>query len=256
MKKYIKNFEVKANLHLNELYSVLKLTPVDGLMPDMYPGQFVQVLIENSGHTYLRRPISINFLDKEKNELWLLVRGAGEGTKSLLRIDVGSILNLVLPLGKRFSLKSGRALLVGGGVGVAPLLLLGKTLSEHGTDVSFLLGARSEADLLLVDEFAKYGTVFLSTEDGSIGEEGLVTCNSAMQSDFDIIQCCGPLPMMKAVAKIARRRGIECEVSLENMMACGLGACLCCVEDTVSDGNVCVCKEGPVFNINELKWQI
>lgn len=255
MKKYIKNFEVTANLHLNELYSVLKLKPVDGFMPDMCPGQFVQVLIENSWHTYLRRPISINFLDKERNELWLLVRGAGEGTKRLLQIVDGSILNLVLPLGNGFSLKTGRALLVGGGVGVAPLLLLGKTLKGYGADVSFLLGARSKNDLLLVDEFAKYGTVYLSTEDGSVGEKGLVTGNSAMQADYDIIQCCGPLPMMKAVAKIAREHNIECEVSLENMMACGLGACLCCVEDTKA-GNVCVCQDGPVFNINDLKWQI
>ena len=171
MKKYIKDFEVKANLHLNELYSVLKLTPIDGIMPDMKPGQFVQVLVENSVHTYLRRPISINFLDKEKKELWLLIRGAGEGTKSLLRLPAGSILNIVLPLGNGFSLKKGKSLLVGGGVGVAPLLLLGKTLNELGADVSFLLGARSKSDLLLVDEFSKYGHVFLSTEDGSMGEQ-------------------------------------------------------------------------------------
>ena len=87
-----------------------------------------------------------------------------------------------------------------------------------------------------------------------MGEKGLVTQNSVMQTDFDFIQCCGPKPMMMAVANIAKERNIECEVSLENMMACGIGACLCCVEDTASSGNVCVCKEGPVFNINELKW--
>lgn len=256
MKKYIKDFKVEANVHINETYSVLKLKPIDGIMPDMLPGQFVQVLVENSSHTYLRRPISINFLDKEKNELWLLIRGAGEGTKKLLHTENGEIINIVLPLGNGFSINSGRVLLVGGGVGVAPLLYLGKILKEQGTDVAFLLGARSKEDLLQTEEFAKYGPLFLSTEDGSMGEKGLVTSNSAMQADYDIIQCCGPQPMMKAVAKIAKQRGIECEVSLENMMACGLGACLCCVEDTVSSGNVCVCKEGPVFNINELKWQI
>ena len=87
-----------------------------------------------------------------------------------------------------------------------------------------------------------------------MGEHGLVTRHSALEGNIDTIYCCGPAPMMKAVASIARERAINCEVSLENMMACGLGACLCCVENTVK-GNVCVCTEGPVFNINLLNWQ-
>ena len=257
MKKYIKNFEVVENLHLSNLYSVLKLRPLDGELPEMIPGQFVQVYVENSKNTYLRRPISINNVDRDKNEMWLLIRKAGEGTKNLLQLLSGSVLNLVLPLGNGFTmLDKGRVLLVGGGVGVAPLLFHGKVLQSHGCDVSFLLGARSKNDLLQLEEFSKYGMLYLSTEDGSVGEKGLVTQNSVMQSDFDIIQCCGPQPMMKAVARIAKEKGTDCEVSLENMMACGLGACLCCVEDTVSAGNVCVRKEGPVFNINNLKWQI
>ncbi|MCI9285480.1 MAG: dihydroorotate dehydrogenase electron transfer subunit, partial [Muribaculaceae bacterium] len=88
---------------------------------------------------------------------------------------------------------------------------------------------------------------------GSVGEKGLVTKHSVLGSEFDRIYCCGPSPMMKAVAAIARERGTECYVSLENMMACGLGACLCCVENTVK-GNVCVCTEGPVFNVEMLNW--
>lgn len=254
MKKYIKDFEVIDNLHLNKQYSLLKLQPVDGMMPMMRPGQFVQVYIENSRSTYLRRPISINFVDTENNLLWLLVRDAGKGTHELVQTGCGSILNLVLPLGNGFKLHKCRPLLVGGGVGVAPLLFLGKELKEMGCEVSFLLGARSAGDLLEVEEFSKYGSLFLSTEDGSKGEKGLVTNNSIFHSHFDMIYCCGPLPMMKAVAGIARAQNMECEVSLENTMACGIGACLCCVEDTVSAGNVCVCKEGPVFNIKELKW--
>ena len=98
------------------------------------------------------------------------------------------------------------------------------------------------------------GDVFVSTENGGKGEKGFVTQHSVLNSgSFSRIACCGPMPMMKAVAKIAKDKSIECEVSLENVMACGLGACLCCVEDTV-EGNVCVCKEGPVFNIKRLKW--
>jgi dihydroorotate dehydrogenase electron transfer subunit len=96
--------------------------------------------------------------------------------------------------------------------------------------------------------------VFVTTEDGSEGEKGFVTNHSIWDSEhFDQISVCGPKPMMMAVAKMARERNTPCEVSLENMMACGLGACLCCVEDT-NEGNVCVCKEGPVFDIDRLKW--
>lgn len=119
--------------------------------------------------------------------------------------------------------------------------------------LEFLLGARSAGDLLQVAEFGKVGKVHLSTEDGSVGEKGFVTVNSALSGHVDMIYCCGPSPMMKAVAAIAREKGVRCEVSLENMMACGLGACLCCVENTVK-GNVCVCTEGPVFNIEMLNW--
>jgi dihydroorotate dehydrogenase electron transfer subunit len=139
-------------------------------------------------------------------------------------------------------------------VGVAPLLYLGKAWHQRGAEPTFLLGARSGKDLLMLDEFRKYGRVLLTTEDGSVGEQGFVTQHSILsQERFDSISVCGPKPMMVAVARYAKEHGIPCEVSLENLMACGLGACLCCVEKTV-EGNLCVCKEGPVFNINRLLW--
>ena len=149
-----------------------------------------------------------------------------------------------------------KLLLVGGGVGVAPLLYFGKLLKEQGLEATFLLGARSEDGLLEMDYFKKYGRVFTTTEDGSFGEKGFVTQHSILQQEhFDRLAVCGPKPMMMAVAHYAKSVGVDCEVSLENMMACGLGACLCCVEKTVK-GNLCVCQEGPVFNIKELLWQI
>ena len=148
-----------------------------------------------------------------------------------------------------------KALLVGGGVGVAPLLYLGAQMKEQGVEPTFLLGARTANDLLMLDEFKKYGRVCVTTEDGSEGEKGFVTNHSLLQQEhFDMIYTCGPTPMMKAVARYAKEKGIACEASLENLMACGLGACLCCVEKT-TEGNLCVCKDGPVFNINRLLWQ-
>lgn len=120
----------------------------------------------------------------------------------------------------------------------------------------FLLGARTGNDLLELEDFKRYGEVYITTEDGSMGEKGFVTQHTLLQArSFSRISVCGPKPMMVAVAKYAMHAGIPCEVSLENMMACGLGACLCCVEKTVR-GNVCVCKEGPVFDIKDLTWEL
>lgn len=245
---------VVSSQRLSDSYSLLRLTHNERL-PEMEPGQFVEILVDRSPTTFLRRPISINFVDYKANELWLLVRDAGNATHCLICSTPGMKYNVVLPLGNGFTTDSvsNSPLLVGGGVGVAPLLYLGKKLAEKGIDVRFALGGRSAADLLLLDEFRRYGEVFTSTDDGSAGDPGVITANRVFDTEISHIACCGPTPMMKAVAKIAASRGINCEVSLENNMACGLGACLCCVEDTTA-GNVCVCTEGPVFNIKKLKW--
>ncbi len=226
----------------------------------MVPGQFVQVRIDGSAGTFLRRPISILFVDYGKNELLLLVQVVGDGTRWLSTLKKGDLLNVVLPLGNGFSMPTGadeKVLLIGGGVGIAPLFWLGRCLKEKRCEYAFLLGARSKGDLLYKFKLIKlYERPYVTTEDGTAGERGFVTQHSVLQvQKFDRIACCGPKPMMMAVAKYARQHGIPCEVSLENMMACGLGACLCCVEDT-RRGNVCVCTEGPVFNIDDLKWQI
>lgn len=250
---------VVENTALGSLYALLKLTPADNTtLPDIAPGQFVQMEVSDSKTTYLRRPISVNFVDYDKNQLWLLIRKAGEGTRHLAQCTEGFIINVILPLGKGFTVpendKYKKLLLVGGGVGVAPLLYLGKKLSDAGFKPEFLLGARSASDLLMLDEFEAIGKVHISTEDGSKGQKGLVTTNTVFEQDIDIIYCCGPMPMMKAVAAIAKTKSTECEVSLENKMACGLGACLCCVEKTTEGHNLCVCTEGPVFNSSKLPW--
>jgi len=260
-KKYILDLTVKAVEWVHERYVLIRLTNSEAL-PAMTPGQFVEVRVDGAAGTFLRRPISINFIDREANELWLLVACVGNGTRRMAELQAGDKLNCVLPLGNGFSIVSAdkeqsmcSILLVGGGVGVAPLLYQGAMLKQNGIQPTFLLGARTKNDLLMLSEFEKYGRVLVTTEDGSLGECGFVTNHSILSKQrFDLIQCCGPTPMMKAVARYAREQNIACEVSLENLMACGLGACLCCVEKT-TDGNLCVCKEGPVFNINKLLWQ-
>ena len=149
-----------------------------------------------------------------------------------------------------------KVLHVGSGVGTAAKHYRGAGMQKMGIEVDFLLGARSEKDLMQLDEFAKYGNLHITTEDASKGEKGFVTNHSILTSkQFDNSYCCGPKPMMVAVASWASRNGVECEVSLENTMACGIGVCLCCVEKT-TEGHICVCKEGPVFNIKKLLWQL
>jgi dihydroorotate dehydrogenase electron transfer subunit len=257
MKKYALDLRVVSVEQIHARYVLIKLTD-DQQLPEMLPGQFVEVRVDGSPNTFLRRPISINFVDREKNELWLLIATVGDGTRQLAKLQPGDLLNCILPLGNGFCAEGGSSvpLLIGGGVGVAPLLYLGAELAKNGIKPTFLLGARTKNDLLLLDEFKKYGRVVITTEDGSEGEKGFVTNHSLLQQErFDRIFTCGPTPMMKAVARYAKQVDIPCEVSLENLMACGLGACLCCVEKTV-DGNLCVCKDGPVFNINQLLWQV
>ncbi len=254
--KQVKDFTLIRNQRINPNYSRLTLRPADGeKLPEIAPGQFVQVAVDTTG-VFLRRPISINDVDTESNTIDLLVRNAGKGTDALINKAAHEIVNILLPLGNGFSTSApddARLLLIGGGVGVAPLLYLGKVLRQKGFAPEFLLGARSEKDLLELDDFKAIGNVHICTEDGSVGTKGLVTAHPIMSQDIYRYYCCGPAPMMKAIAKIAYNNSTDCEVSLENMMACGLGACLCCVEKTVK-GNVCVCTEGPVFNINRLTW--
>lgn len=259
MKKYMLDMKVTENSHLHNNYCLLKLTTNETL-PDMLPGQFVQVLADNSPTTFLRRPISINFINKTTNELWLLIQKVGDGTRAIANYKPGDYINILLPLGNSFTLPAGdkeqNLLLIGGGVGTAPMLFLGAALKEKGFTPTFLLGARSQKDLMQLDDFQKFGNVYTTTEDGSHGEKGYVTNHSVLSDiPFDRIYTCGPKPMMVAVAKYASAQNITCEVSLENTMACGIGACLCCVEKT-TNGHVCVCTEGPVFNIDKLTWQI
>ncbi|HBS87892.1 MAG TPA: dihydroorotate dehydrogenase electron transfer subunit [Bacteroidales bacterium] len=253
--KQIQDFNVLKNRRLNADHYILELQskhPIE----DVCPGQFVQIEIPDSKTTFLRRPLSVHFYDKSKNMLSLYVRIVGEGTKYLGMVNENDTLNLVYPLGNKFTLvNKKKVLLVGGGSGIAPLLLLASELQKSGNEVVILLGARTADGLLEINTFEKYGKVVTTTNDGSAGVKGLVIDHPVMkdQNKFDFVYTCGPDVMMKAVGEWAKNLNIQCEVSLENTMACGIGACLCCIQKTVR-GNLCVCTDGPVFNFNDVVW--
>lgn len=217
MKKFILDLTVTENLRLHTNYVLLKLTS-QTVLPEMLPGQFAEIRIDGSPTTFLRRPISINYVDRQRNEVWFLIQLVGDGTKRLAQVNRGEIINVVLPLGNSFTMPekpSDKLLLVGGGVGTAPMLYLGEQLAKNGSKPTFLLGARSNKDLLQLEDFAAYGEVYTTTEDGSHGEKGYVTQHSILNKiKFEQIYTCGPKPMMMAVAKYAKGNDINCEVSL------------------------------------------
>ena len=254
--KTVRDLVVGSNRSLNKRFFLLDLVVPEPL-PLMLPGQFVQVLVKASPSTFLRRPFSVHYVDHSRKMFQLLVQIKGEGTRHLSRLKEGDKLNVIYPLGNSFSLPaSGEVLLVGGGCGVAPLLFLAQFLNQNGIRPDILVGFRTASEVSETETYEKYGPVWITTEDGTAGEKGLVVEHSILQKErlhWKRICCCGPEAMMKAVAGIARMHNIYCEVSLENTMACGFGVCLCCVTPT-DKGNERVCVEGPVFNTKRLKW--
>jgi dihydroorotate dehydrogenase electron transfer subunit len=256
MKKFIHDLKIVSNKTLNQSYYLLELTH-DLPLPECLPGQFAEVLVTGQESVFLRRPLSIHDIDYKKNTISFLVQIVGKGTNHLSEIKSGDLLNVVYPLGQGFNpVKSGeKALLIGGGCGIAPLLYLARVLKSKGVEVDTLVGVRTKSYLIEIEKYHEYGNVLITTEDGSEGTKGYVVNHPVFENlnDYKKIYTCGPEVMMKAIAKRAAEAGVDCEVSLENTMACGIGACLCCVTET-KEGNKCVCTDGPVFNINDLKW--
>ncbi|MDE6493641.1 MAG: dihydroorotate dehydrogenase electron transfer subunit [Bacteroidales bacterium] len=266
--KQITDFTVQRNIGLGGDFVQLHLHS-DCELPAIFPGQFVQVHVPSSIHGWLRIPISIHDADPASGQLKLLVQKVGKGSEYLASRREGEKVNLVLPLGKGFfipeiDLKKEvlethrapyRALLVGGGCGLAPLYYLASKLKEKGFPFDILVGARNKERLVLANELAQLGPTGICTEDGSVGIKGLVTEHPLWKGvDYTHVYTCGPTPMMRAVAAKAHEMKAVCEVSLENTMACGLGACLCCVTASAEGHHLCVCTEGPVFKADTLGW--
>ena len=226
-------------------------------IPPIHPGNFAELLIPDASDVFLRRPFSFLDVDYQKQQFSFYIKAIGKGTDKLGHLPPGSQLNIIYPLGNAYTIDDSlkKVLIVGGGSGIAPFILLGRELRAKNIEVAFLLGGRTKNDILLTERFSEFGEVKITTEDGSRGEKGLVTQHSIFDTidRFDKIYTCGPNPMMKAVGQLAEARNIPCEASLENTMACGFGVCLCCITPT-QNGNQRVCVEGPVFNTKQLRW--
>lgn len=251
------SLRVVRNLLLSDTYHLIDLAlPQEVKLAGIVPGQFVQVAVPHERYL-LRRPISICDIDHSERSLRLLVAPVGTGTKQICSVKEGDCLDVVFPLGHGFSLpdsSEARPLLIGGGVGIAPLLYQARKLYASGIKPTVLLGAREKRFLKLSDEFAPFCDLILCTDDGSLGCKGFVTQASLWSKfDFTHVYVCGPMPMMINLAKLLKDKKADVEFSLENMMACGVGACLCCVEKTV-EGHKCVCTDGPVFKLDRLTW--
>lgn len=218
-------------------------------------GQFLSVYLNNESKL-LPRPISICGIDKEEGTLRIVYRIAGEGTKELAGYQPGDQVKILGPLGNGFTKKEKKAILIGGGIGIPPMLELAKELSCEKTAV---LGYR-DSQMFLKDEFEKICDVAVSTEDGSFGTRGNVIDAIKEQGvEGSIIYACGPSPMLRGIKDYAIEQGMEAQISLEERMACGIGACLACVcqsKEIDSHSNVHnkrVCKDGPVFEAREVE---
>ncbi|HIX71565.1 MAG TPA: dihydroorotate dehydrogenase electron transfer subunit [Candidatus Anaerobutyricum stercoripullorum] len=217
------------------------------------PGQFIAMYCED-GTKLLPRPISICGIDAEAGTLRVVYRIAGEGTRLFSQMKAGDSLEVMGPLGNGFTMKDKKAIIVGGGIGIPPMLELAKQLDCEKTVV---LGYRDE--LFLKEEFEACADVAVATEDGSAGMKGtVIDAIKAAQVSGEIIYACGPMPMLKALAEYADAHGMEAQISLEERMACGIGACLGCICKTkekdhhTNVNNTRICKDGPVFDAKEV----
>ncbi len=217
-------------------------------------GQFVSVYTKD-GSKMLPRPISLCGIDKESGTIRLVYRVVGFGTTEFSKLKTGDTIDILGPLGNGFDKQDKKAILIGGGIGIPPMLQLAKELSCEKTIV---LGYRDE--IFLNEEFEPYGNVYMSSEDGMHGVKGnVIDAIKKYGIDGDMIYACGPMPMLRGIKAYAAENGIICQISMEEKMACGVGACLACVCQTKDIDehsqvhNKRICKEGPVFYAEEVE---
>ncbi|MGE5308003.1 MAG: dihydroorotate dehydrogenase electron transfer subunit [Deltaproteobacteria bacterium] len=256
MRKFQATAEVKSNRKAGSSYYALSFTH-KGIAHNARPGQFVMVRVSDLCAPLLRRPFGVHKVQGDTVEV--LYELKGKGTRLLSSKRPGETLGVIGPLGTGFELASAkgrRPVLVAGGMGVAPLLFLARELKGASRRRPLvLIGARSAAQVPCVSDFRAAGCVVkTATDDGSKGFRGFVTELLEKEiSSNDVIFACGPRPMLRETCTVAARHSTPAQVSLEEHMSCGFGACLGCAVDTVA-GYKRVCKEGPVFNAGEIIW--
>lgn len=260
------NARVLWNKNIGASYYRIGLT-CDRIYSDAKPGQFVMLRLSKSAVPLLRRPFSIHRLiikNKHIEGIELLYTVVGKGTERLSMYRKGDVLDMLGPLGNGFLVRDHfrRILIAAGGIGVAPMLFLASSLVKKNIKPSMckvFLGARSKQDLLCEDEFSSHGIeVLISTDDGSAGDAGPVTHPmeiAVKKNRPDIIYACGPLEMLRHVIKIAEVHAVSCQISIETVMACGIGACLGCAVEIRNDSDkyLHACRDGPVFDAGMLK---
>lgn len=234
--------------------NIYELTMEGTLVSSMtMPGQFVHIKVSDSYDPLLRRPISICQIDQESSRFTVVYRAEGKGTKRLAEKKAGEKVDVLGPLGNGFSPEEvepgGKALLIGGGIGIPPLLQLSRELGANGVKVTHILGLRTAVDVFYEETFKELGDTVITTEDGSKGIKGFVT-NVDLLEEYDAIYTCGPTPMLKAVMQ--KYAGKKVFISLEERMGCGIGACFACVCKTPDGGYKKICSDGPVFRSEEV----
>jgi len=251
--------EIVFNKKLSDKYYYMKIKSPD-FVKNAKPGQFFMLKTQSFDYLVdplLRRPFGICDIDNDCfTLLYILI---GKGTYLLSNLHPGTIISFSTPLGNPFTIvKNSKVALIGGGVGIAPLLFLAKTLKSNNNFITLYYGGKTKDDIHLIEEFEKYcDNILISTEDGSIGSKGVIT-DLIKNFDYDIVYSCGPKPMMKAVINLFKNKVSKIEVSLDERMACGLGACLGCIV-YLKDGEKIVqkrcCIEGPVFDGYKIVWE-
>lgn len=255
----IQKEQMKVVRHELIAHHIFELTLEGELVQQMMPGQFVHLKAGNSLEHLLRRPISIAKINKEKNQFTMIYRAEGKGTKTISTAKVGETIDVLGPLGNGFPVdacQSGdTALLIGGGIGVPPLYELSRQLNAKGIKTIHVLGFQSENVVFYEELFNELGPTYIATVDGTIGTKGFVTdVLNEVNPEFRKFFSCGPLPMLKALENYYPEK--EGYLSLEERMACGIGACFACVCDTTAKSSkdyVKVCSDGPVFEKGMVK---
>ncbi|MCI9016366.1 MAG: dihydroorotate dehydrogenase electron transfer subunit [Clostridia bacterium] len=251
--KLIKKEQLK-----NDIYKFSVQAPE--IVKQAKPGNFIEIRVQDQVQPFLRRPISIYNMEKEKGILEFIFQEKGIGTQILSKREVGEEIDIIGPLGYgTFGIKEYKNVsIIGGGIGVFPLYELAKNLkSQTKSHINIYLGYRNKDCVILEEEFKKVSDKLnITTDDGSYGTKGFaidLLKEDIKNQEIDSILACGPLPMLRAVKELAKQCNIECQVSLEEKMACGLGACLGCAVKTSRSSKESpeywhVCKAGPVFN--------